>query len=84
MYENLELGLDLKLLFMVTVAYYESGLLVRCLIEENRANGFKFPLLQHISAATVSLLMAMKETYCTMTMGNRGWMGEGGGGLLNI
>ena len=27
MYENLELDLDLKLLFMVTGAYYESGLL---------------------------------------------------------
>ena len=26
MYENLEFGLDLKLLFMVTGAYYESGL----------------------------------------------------------
>ena len=26
MYENLELDLDLKLLFMVTGAYYESGL----------------------------------------------------------
>ena len=26
MYENMELGLDLKLLFMVTGAYYESGL----------------------------------------------------------
>ena len=28
MYENLELDLDLKLLFMVTGAYYESGLRV--------------------------------------------------------
>ena len=27
MYENLEFDLDLKLLFMVTEAYYESGLL---------------------------------------------------------
>ena len=26
MYENLEIDLDLKLLFMVTGAYYESGL----------------------------------------------------------
>ena len=26
MYENLELDFDLKLLFMVTAAYYESGL----------------------------------------------------------
>ena len=29
MYENLELDLDLKLMFMVTGAYYESGLSVR-------------------------------------------------------
>ena len=29
-YENLELDLDLKLLFMVTGAYYESGLLRTC------------------------------------------------------
>ena len=32
MYENLELDLDLKLLFMVTGAYYESGL-SHCLLK---------------------------------------------------
>ena len=36
MYENLELDLDLKLLFMVTEAYYESGL--REGLGENTAN----------------------------------------------
>ena len=36
MYENLEFDLDLKLLFMVTGAYYESGLLEG--LGENTAN----------------------------------------------
>ena len=35
-YENLEIDLDLKLLFMVTGAYYESGL--REGLGENTAN----------------------------------------------
>ena len=36
MYENLEFDLNLKLLFMVTGAYYESGLLEG--LGENTAN----------------------------------------------
>ena len=39
MYENLELDLHLKLLFMVTGAYYESGL--REGLGENTANVWK-------------------------------------------
>ena len=39
MYENLEIDLDLKLLFMVTGAYYESGLWEG--LGENTANVWK-------------------------------------------